>query len=176
MERRRLLTMIHTFPCHMESLLETFPDAQIITLHRDPASQIKSACELVRVNTQAAKRLFSRDNFGYGRRVFNAVVRDSKRMIQWREDPKLQSKDFERFIDVQFEDLINDPISTVSHIYDKLGMTLDREAKVNMLNFLNDHSKSTKNPKKSTLAEYGLTDDYVRSSLKHYTDYFNVKM
>ncbi|CAD5124567.1 DgyrCDS12841 [Dimorphilus gyrociliatus] len=176
MERRRLLTMIHTFPVHMESLLETFPDAQIITLHRDPANQIKSACELIKVNTQSTKRIFASDNVGYGRRVFKAVLRDTKRMIKWREDPKLQAKDFERFIDVQFKDLIEDPIGTVEYIYKKLDMTLDQEAKVNMLNFLNDHTKSTKNTKVSKLFDYGLTEDYVRDSLKYYIDYFNVKL
>lgn len=172
MENKRLLTMLHASPAHLESLLQVFPDAQIITLHRDPIGMMKSVCELSHINSRTCRRTFVDNKKGVGRRLLQSITRDSKRLVEWRKNKNLQSKDFERFIDVDFKDLINNPIETTKSVYNKLGAKMDEKTIEKMTNYLNSHKKSKS--KSFDLKDYGLTKEIINENFKEYVDYFKV--
>ncbi|CAD5124585.1 DgyrCDS12858 [Dimorphilus gyrociliatus] len=174
MTKRRLLAMHHTSPVHLRALLKAFPDAQIITIHRDFVGQMKSSCELIRTISRPTRRLFIKDNEGYGRRVLNSVYHDAEKLVKWRRDCNFESKDFQRFVDVHFKDLIKNPIETVQQIYNQLDQELTTEAKENMTKFLSNHKKSNAKAKYN-IEEFGLTENQIRQKFKFYTDYFKVK-
>lgn len=180
MENRRLLSIIHCTPVDMESLLEVFPDAQIITVHRDPVQVMKSACELQNIMGRSLKRVFFDDRIGVGRRVLNEMKLDCRKMIEWRKNENFKYiKDdkenlIERFIDVQFKDLIKKPIETIEQIYEKLDVKFDNQAKTNMEIYLKN--KNTSHRKKdNNIQQYGLSEELVRKEFKPYTEFFNVK-
>lgn len=165
--------MHHITPVNLESLIKAFPDAQFITIHRDPVSQMKSACELVRVMSRSCHRHFNDDRIGFGRRVLRASIDDGKKLVNWRKDEKFKSKDFKRFIDIQFKDLIKNPMETVDNLYKDLNMNLTEQTKCKMLNYLNNYKKSNSKVKYN-LNDYGLSEQIVKDSMKFYTDFFNI--
>ncbi|CAD5124565.1 DgyrCDS12839 [Dimorphilus gyrociliatus] len=172
MENKRLLTMLHASPAHLESLLQVFPDAQIITLHRDPVGVMKSVCDLIHTNSRTCRRLFVDNKKGVGRRLLKSLTNDSKNLVKWRKDQNLEGKGIQRFIDVNFKDLIKNPIETVQSVYKQLGTTLDDNSYKKMAAFLNSHKKSSS--KAFDIQDFGLTKETIRESFKEYTDYFKV--
>lgn len=174
MNKRRLLTMHHTSPVHMRALLKVFPDAQIITIHRDFVGQMKSSCELIKAISRPTRRQFVKDNEGYGRRVLRSVYLDAKKLVEWRKEGNYETKDFKRFIDVQFKDLIKNPIETVQEIYKQLDQEFTNEAKANMIKFLSNHKKSNAKAKYD-ITDFGLTEQQIRDKFQFYSDYFKIK-
>lgn len=173
MEKKRLLSMIHVSSANLETLLEVFPDAQIITIHRDSVSLVKSACALHHLNSRSCHRYFDDDKLGTGMRVMDILNHDSKKLIEWRSNTNLYHEKFPRFIDVYFDDLIKQPMQTMSYIYQQLEMDMTPEAWQAMTNYLQTHKNSKSNPVE--LREYGLTKSTIKSTLKTYVDYFRVK-
>ncbi|CAD5124566.1 DgyrCDS12840 [Dimorphilus gyrociliatus] len=173
MDRRRLLTMHHVTPVNLESLIKAFPDAQFITIHRDPVGQIKSACELVRVMSRSCRRHFNNDRVGFGRRVLKGATEDGKKLVNWRKSNQFKTDEFKRFIDIQFKDLIKTPMKVVEDLYKDLDMTLTNSSKEKMKVYLDNYEKKT-GKSKYNLKEYGLSEEKIQESMKFYTDFFQV--
>lgn len=174
MEGRRLLTMFHASPVNLESILTVFPDAQIITLHREPISLMKSACSLIHCNVKPCYRVLESNKIGVGRRILNAMKIDTEKLINWRKNKDLEAKGFQRFIDVQFKDLVKEPLKTMEKVYNQLDMKLDDKVKRNMMNHLNKHRNKTAKSK-YTLEEYGLNKEIIQQTFQKYCQFFNVQ-
>lgn len=172
MKNQRLLTMLHASPAHLESLLQVFPDAQIITLHRDPVGVMKSVCQLIHINSGTCRRLFKDNKVGVGRRLLQSIGHDSRKLVKWRKDKSLEAKDFQRFIDVDFKDLIKNPLEKVRSIYKQLDATVSEDTIENMSKYLNSHKKSSS--KSFDIEDYGLSKQIIRENFKEYIDYFKL--
>src|SRR5262245_40391561 len=109
-------------PAHLmflDSLLQVFPDARIVQLHRDPLKVIPSVCSL----NATVQSLGGR---GVNRRVlgphWSATWADALgRALDIREASP------EAFHDVLYHDLIADPLRVVRGLYDRFGYALSRE-------------------------------------------------
>ncbi|CAD5124586.1 DgyrCDS12859 [Dimorphilus gyrociliatus] len=174
MENRRLLTMIHASSVNVPSLLKAFPDAQIITIHRDSVSTMKSACALIHCNIKACHRVFDSDKIGVGRRLLNYMKLDTQKLISMRKDDNLKAEGFQRFIDVHFKDLVKEPIKTMESVYKQLDIKFDEDVKRTMSAYLARHRNSTAKAK-YTLEEYGLSDNVVKNAFNDYNNFFSVK-
>lgn len=174
MNKKRLLTMHHTSPVHLRALLKVFPDAQIVTIHRDFVGQMKSSCELIKSISKPTRRLLVKDDEGYGRRVLRSVYLDAKKLVKWRKEDNFETDKFQRFIDVQFKDLVTKPIETVQEVYKQLNQEFTNEAKANMIKFLTNHKKSNAKAKYN-IKDFGLSEKQIRDKFKFYTDYFSIK-
>ena len=96
-------------PAHLsrlEELLEAFPDASVIVMHRDPLQVIPSTCSLM-----AGFRGIVTDRLDLrrlGAECAQELAWSSQRMIAART-----ALDPARFLDVSYERMVADPISTI---------------------------------------------------------------
>lgn len=102
------LSHAHFFPV----LFQTFPDARIVRLHRDPCQIIPALASLIaHLQVTYTRRSDFRE---LGQRVLQLFVDTMDRTMQIDESVGAQ-----HFIDVVFSDLTRDPIETIRKIYDK---------------------------------------------------------
>ena len=105
--------------CALEELFSVFPDAVILHTHRNPLEVLKSSIQL----TQVLHGLFSRaDDIGQLQSQEAKALSDRiERSIHFRDaHPELAG----RFLDVNYCDLLSDPLATVESIYRYLGRPL----------------------------------------------------
>jgi hypothetical protein len=156
-------------PQHLEQLpvlLATFPDATIVQTHRDPVPVTASFCSMVtygrRMNTRHV------DPHAIGAYWSARIERMLRRSVEDRpvDDP--------RFVDVQFRELVADPIATVKHIYEVAGRELSAEAETRMRAYLDANPRGKHGSHTYRLEDYGLDAAERRAALAFYTERFAV--
>ena len=111
----------HTF--FVDAILEVFPDARFVFIHRDPVDTLSSICSL----------------YAYARSVFssdvdaNAVGAElwSSYLVQGLEPAvhRVDQLPAGRVAHVRAPDLARDPVATIASAYHTLGMSLGGEAR-----------------------------------------------
>ena len=81
----------------------------------------------------------------------------------------------DRFLDVQYPELVHDPISVVDRIYRHYGLALREEARARMQNFIASHSKHKFGVHSYTLERFGLEYARERSRYAEYCDRFDIE-
>lgn len=146
-------------PSHLfalDALLNTYPDALVIQCHRRPETILASMCSLAQHTTQGWSTTFvgatigadSLETWSRGLERFN-TVRATANPAQ--------------FFDVDYHDLIGDPIGTVASIYAHFGLEMTDSARAAIGRTEEGSRQGRRAPKHTySLADYGLTDDQVR--------------
>jgi hypothetical protein len=123
-ERRWLLKN----PSHLfgiDALLKVFPDALIVQTHRHPATCIASVTSVISgMRAMLAPRPVDRDAVQQREIKFWAEAA--------RRGMAAHDRHPDRFVDVRQADIQNDPIGTVTRIYDHFGLTLSDDAQAAM--------------------------------------------
>lgn len=105
-------------PAHLfwlDELTEALPESRIVFLRRDPIDVLSSFCRLVMVMSAATARWVDPHAVGaYWSRVWAEGVRRAT-AARARIAP-------ERWVDVEYRDLVADPVGTVSDVYDACGL------------------------------------------------------
>ena len=123
-------------PTHVPALplvVETYPDARIILLHRDPVKALASVVDVVgtlfwmRTDTP-----FAGDSFG-GYLQTEPVAKSLERVIGWLDDGTLPD---ERVCHVRYLDFAREPRASLEGVYQKLGLELRGSAMDAMLGYL----------------------------------------
>ena len=70
-----------------------------------------------------------------------------------------------QILDIQYADLVADPIATVQRIYDHHGYDFTEAFEVAMRQWLDDNRQHKHGAHRYTLEEYGLNEDAVREDL-----------
>lgn len=145
-------------PSHLralDSLMEVYPDALVVTTHRPPATCIASACSLSAAATEGHSTTFVGDVVGRTQLHQWAVSYHAFHDARGKYDQA-------QFVDVDYFDFVGDPVGTTRGIYDAFGLdwTDATEAAVQA-----DYADSRQGERKSNhrydLAEYGLTEAMV---------------
>ncbi|MCB9780246.1 MAG: sulfotransferase [Alphaproteobacteria bacterium] len=157
-------------PTHLlsfDALLDTFPDAHVVVTHRDPAKAIPSFLGLVEVLHEASHR-----DPRSAATVHNGVrlcVASIDRMMEARA----RRSDEHRITDLSFERMVQDPISAVHDLYERLGMDRDPAHDRAMQRWLarrrSDGERRGHDPER-----YGLTSDGLRGALADYIDRYGI--
>lgn len=148
-------------PLYLDDLTTVYPDAQLVMTHRDPVEVLGSACSLI----SAVRQMFSDevDNHKIGESMLDIFDRMIDRAIAYKE------KHGEGAIyDVQYADLMHDPIAVMRSIYRNFDEPLTAEAEASMSAFLANNPQGKHGRHNYALEHYGLTTDMVRN---HYRDY-----
>lgn len=146
-------------PSHLfalDALMATYPDALVVQTHRPVETIMASMCSLAQHTTEGWSNTYLGAQIGYdsmetwsrGLERFNAA--------RAKYDP-------DHFYDVDYADLVADPIGTVEGIYRHLGVPLTDEARAGIER---SHAESQTGPRapkhKYSLADYGLTAESVK--------------
>jgi hypothetical protein len=128
-------------PTHVPVLplvFETYPDARVILLHRDPVKALASVVDVVGtlfwMRTDAP---FAGDSFGMYLQA-EPVARNLDRVIDWLEDGTLPS---DRVCSVRYLDFATKPEAAIEGIYARLRLELDGRAMDAMRRYLANKPK-----------------------------------
>lgn len=146
---------------YLDSLLEVFPDANIIFTHRDPVAVIPSVCSLIMIGRRAILGAAA-DPKQCGRREFELWKIGIERAL------KVRDRHPGRFLDVDFREFVNDTMGSIRGIYRHFGLKLDEATERRMQAWLDAHSHTRPGFHKYTPEQYGLTAAEIR---RHYADY-----
>lgn len=145
----------------LEALFSVFPDAMVIHTHRNPIDVLKSSLQL----TEVLHGLFARpDRAAIQERESRILAEMMDQSIRFRDlHPELAN----RFLDLNYSDLVFDPLAAVGRIYRHLDCPLTETALERMRQFMGTCSRyrRRRNP---SLAELGLD---ARTEMQRFQNY-----
>ena len=139
----------------LSGLLSVFPDARIVQTHRSAESVLPSICSLCEITRSAASNLVDKEAIGkhWHQRLLEVGIRSAE---------VRSASDAEQFIDVQYNDLVTDPIGTVHRIYEHHGYSYSDSFENRMKLWLADNRQYKHGPHRYSLEEFGLDAEVVR--------------
>ena len=148
-------------PLYLDDLMSVYPDAQLVMTHRDPVEVVGSACSLIK----AVRQMYSDDvdNMRIGECMLDIFDRMIERTIAYKEKHGESS-----IYDVQYADLMRDPISVLRDLYRNFGEPFTSQAKTSMTAYLASNPQGKHGRHEYALEDYGLSKEMVRN---HYRDY-----
>ena len=159
-------------PSHLwgfEALFATYPDARIVQTHRDPVTVLASVASLTAVLQGAfTDRL---DLGEIGLEVTRRWSTGLERAMQVRRSGALPA---ERFLDVNYHELVADPIATTRRLYAHFDLPFSEEAERGMRHHLADHPKDKHGAHTYTLAAFGLDPGELAHRFKGYCEHFGI--
>ena len=141
----------------LRALFATYPDANVVMTHRDPLEVVASVANLHLV----LRRTFSDvvDAHAVGAEVTGMLAGDIRRGFEMRDDGCAPP---ERFVDVRYPELMDDPLAVARRIYRHFDLPLSTEAEARMRRFVATSPKDTHGPHLYSLAQFGLDADVER--------------
>jgi LPS sulfotransferase NodH len=156
---------VHALP----TLIQKYPEARIVFLHRDPIKVLQAASSQMLL----VKSLFSRN---INPRLLGAYearsLHDKVNKIMEFRDKHHYLED--HFMDVCYMDLSSDPVGTVRTIYDRFGLALSVEAAAHMEAF-STAERNKKRLDRFSLADFSLDPEQEETSFDLYRERFSVR-
>ncbi len=152
----------------LDTLLETFPDASVVWLHRDPRRLIPSACSLFSVSRGLSTDQV--DAGALGREVLEMFARWLQRGLEHRE-----AHPSARILDVMFDELIAQPVETVRHIYETLGYAYTPEFDARLCRYVEQQARQVHWRHRYGLWHFGLGEDEILGRFGRYMQRFGIR-
>lgn len=140
-------------PTHLtapEAVFETFPNALIVTTHREPRDVIPSVCSMTL--TLYKQFSYKPDPIDIGR-YFPKRWADA---FQQFDDVKSQ-KDPVRFVDVNYLEVLKEPMKQVLRVCERMGLEVTPQAEAAVMEWLNENKRDDRPSHKYEAEEFGLT-------------------
>ncbi len=151
----------------LEHLTAVYPDARLVLLHRDPVVLTASVCSLI--NTLSST-FSDADHRAYIADHWPAMLEESVRRI----DSFRAAHPEHPIVDVQYADLVNDPVATVRAIYTEVGDELDDDGVRAITAYVDAHPRGQFGAHRYDLAEFGLDSAALTERFSGYTDRYDV--
>jgi hypothetical protein len=153
----------------LDALTAVYPDAQLVLLHRDPVALCASVCSLI---DTLSSTFSDADHRAYIADHWVAMLEESVRRI----DAFRAAHPAHPIVDVQYDDLMRDPVATVDAIYSAFpgGLQLDGPARAAMTEYVAAHPKDGLGVHGYDLAEYGLDAAVLAERFSGYTERYGV--
>ncbi len=163
-------TYLGKTPHHLENLdtlLAAFPGARVIHTHRDPAKVVASFCSMM----AHGRRIFSDhvDPLAVGRQLHHKSKNGVTRAMAAREELPASS-----FIDVQYQDLVADPMKEIRRIYDFLGLALTADTEGKMQSWRTSNPQNKHGVHHYRLEDFGLDREELRRDFAPYRARFRI--
>ncbi|MBQ0720351.1 MAG: sulfotransferase [Gammaproteobacteria bacterium] len=158
-------------PSHIDavgSILKVFPDARFVQTHRDPVKAIASYASLCAAFRGICSK--SVDLHEVGEQALDRLATDFDRYLAVRKQCDSSS-----FVDLQYDDLVDDPLGTVSSIYQHFGLDFSDAAQTNMKAFLAQEREGGGSHSYKP-EDFGLTAKGIRDRFQNYISTFNVSI
>ena len=150
-------------PSHLgniEEILSFYPEARFIHIVRDPAETLPSICSL----TSQVRKGFSKniDLKDLGQSTLNFWEKSNNKN-------EIQKSDLlaEQYMQVEYEDLIDDPIGIIKDIYKNFSFPLGMSTLSDMNNYIDEGTIAAKAKHKYSLEDYGLDRAEVHNKLNY---------
>jgi hypothetical protein len=176
----RILRMVHAsrrstrwllkYPAYLFQLRDVvarYPTARFVMTHRDPVAALPSTCSTI---------LDSREKRLPGRPTDRAVL-GSQMLEHWSDGMRraLEARDElgePRFVDVGQHEIEVDPIGAAARVCDFAGLRLPDDVRGRMAEWAADNRRGSRGEHRYRAAEFGLTDQEIRSGFGEYRERF----
>jgi hypothetical protein len=151
----------------LEALTAVYPDARLVLLHRDPVVLCASVCSLIRT---LSGTFSDGDHERYIADHWPAMLEESIRRI----DAFRTSHPEHPIVDVQYADLVREPLATVRALYSSLGNELDDRATAAMTDYVDANPKGKFGAHGYDLAEFGLNAGELTDRFADYVARYDI--
>lgn len=159
-------------PLHLAKLgdvLNVYPDAQILWCHRGLSHVIASWASYMALSKKIATKRSDKKQ----------VARDWMRI--WDESLQVSERARqagypEQFFDVQYDELVLDPMAMIRRIYAHFGMSLTVQAESKMKEWLVKDKQKTKPGHRYNLIQFDLTPNDLEKTFADYIRKYNVSV
>ena len=150
----------------LDALLEVYPDACLIQLHRDPVQSVSSWASL----NAAFRGIWSQhiDAPELGRQVLERLATDMDASIDARR--RLPA---DRFIDIQYDDLIADPRAELERIHAHFGLAFAPSTRQRVDDFLRA-DREKKRSHAYAPEHFGLSAHRIRERFARYIGHYGI--
>lgn len=134
---------------HLAALVDTFPDAVLVQLHREPQELVPSMCSLAS-HCQSSTVWACED-----RKLGADVVRT---MNQWKQINAIERGQLPpgRIIDLNYRDLVARPLAALARIYEAAGISFDEAHRDYVNRWVEDNRTSRREQHQYSLEQFGL--------------------
>lgn len=153
-----------------DSILKRYPDAMMVQTHRDPQKVIPSLASLYANMRAIATEDLQIEKIGT--QVQETWASYLEQGIRKRME---QPDKAHNIVDVQFEDLIANPIDTVKSIYRHFELTLEPETLDRMRSYVAQNTRHRHGVHSYDAATFGLDPGEIESAFKRYCDHFGIE-
>ena len=156
----------------LEVLLETYPDAVFIQTHRKPVHFMASWNSMVeRIRSFTTEPRPPHETGAEQLALMSGMLNGAMRFRASR--PALD----DRWVDVRYDDLVEDPMAVVSDIYARFGWPLEPAALGRMTDWLalQEEQRRQEPRHEYRLEDYGLTPEAVNRAFAPYCDFVAVR-
>jgi hypothetical protein len=155
----------------LDALTAVYPDAQLVLIHRDPVVLCASVCSLIHT---LSGTFSDADHRSYIAEHWVAMLEESIRRIDAFRSAHPQHP----IVDVRYDDLVRDPVGSVTRIYSSLGgadgEALDARAQEAMTAYVTAHPKDGLGVHEYDLGEYGLDGAALAERFSDYVSRYDV--
>jgi hypothetical protein len=145
----------------LEALTAVYPDARLVLLHRDPVVLCASVFSLIRTLSGTFSDV---DHSRYIADHWTALLEESiDRIGSFR-----RAHPEHPIVDLQYADLVREPLATVSALYSALGDALDDRAAHAIAAYIDSHPKGKFGVHGYDLGEFGLNGDEIAERFADY--------
>lgn len=165
-ERWALKTPVHTW--YLDALTATYPDARLVWCHRDPVTAVGSVASLVTaLQTMHSDDVSPRDvGHAWQRKCLHAVTAGSEARGRLGLD--------ERIFDLQYAELVDDPVGAIERIYQHFDLELSELARRRMQAWLEARPKDAFGRHRYSLGDFGLDERTLRGEFADYVTRYEV--
>lgn len=154
---------------HLDALTATYPDARLVLMHRDPTVLCASVCSLI---TTLTGTFSDADHKRYIAEHWTDML---ERSIAAVEAFRAASPDIQ-IVDVQYADLVRDPLGTVATVYRAFGEELDGPALAAMTAHVASHPKGRFGHHNYDLAQFGLDGGALAERFRGYVQRYDIPL
>jgi hypothetical protein len=151
----------------LDALTAVYPDVRLVLLHRDPVVLCASVCSLI---STLSGTFTDADHTAYVAEHWTAMLEESVKRI----DAFRAAHPEHPIVDVQYADLVRDPLRTVDDLYAACGEELDSDARDPIAASVHAHPKGKFGTHGYDLAEFGLDADELAARFAGYVDRYDV--
>jgi hypothetical protein len=156
---------------HLDAIVAAYPDAKFVMTHRDPAKAVPSYASLVATVFPAAADAAGHDLGRLGPEVSNHLREGMEHALAARarigED---------RFCDVHHVDFNADPLGTIQHVYDFLGLPLEADVVRAIDQWQRANRSGAKGAHRYTPEQFGLRAEQIHEDYDFYIRHFDVRV
>ncbi|WP_193613395.1 sulfotransferase family protein [Nocardioides lijunqiniae] len=152
----------------LDALVDTYPDARLVLLHRDPVVLTGSVCSLISTMSSTFSDADHRDYIA-------AHWTDTLEESVARIDDFRARRPEHAILDVQYADLARDPVGTVESLYAALGLEPGAGAFDAMAASVADRPRGAFGAHAYDVAQYGLDEGALRERFAGYSERYGVE-
>jgi hypothetical protein len=161
-------------PVHLrtlDALLTEYPDARIIFTHRDPAKTVPSLASLFYVIRGMASDSIDPMELGQQQMHWWADSLDLASAVRRKHGDKS-----EQFVDMQFEEVVTDPVAALGRAYDQFGIPWSGDVERRMRTFLVNNPRGKHGSHQYEIEDFGMTLGQIRERFEGYCKSYDVPL